>query len=170
VKNFVGFEVRKVVNLILDNFDPIQYDLTNLKLQKAAFVFHGLILCRSGEPLIRNHFETWDHGPVISNLYHELKAYGTKPVTNKITYFSYEKAENVLVEHEDVIDRFGPDILITARAILDRSVHDLYAEVHEIGGPWDLIRREHGTERSSRIPNYLIRDYFVRKYGGMALH
>ena len=35
-----------------------------------------------GEPLIREEFEAWDYGPVVPELYHHAKGFGSGPVKN----------------------------------------------------------------------------------------
>lgn len=50
--------------------------VTNLTLQKLLYFSHGLMLARHDEPLIDDVFQAWKYGPVVENLYHDLKIFG----------------------------------------------------------------------------------------------
>ncbi len=43
---------------------------------------HMFYLGNHEEPLIREHFEAWDYGPVQPDLYHKVKVFGSAPVEN----------------------------------------------------------------------------------------
>ncbi len=51
--------------------------LSNLKLQKLIYYAQGLYLAMNDEPLFADSIEAWKYGPVVPNLYHEFKKYGT---------------------------------------------------------------------------------------------
>lgn len=56
------------------------WSLSNLKLQKLIYIAHLFHLGKTGEPLIQEHFEAWEYGPVQPDLYHTAKIYGSSPV------------------------------------------------------------------------------------------
>lgn len=56
------------------------WSLTNLELQKLIYLAHMFHLGQHGEPLIKEHFEAWDYGPVQPDLYHHIKVYGSSKV------------------------------------------------------------------------------------------
>lgn len=61
-------------------------DLSPMKIQKLLFYAQSWFLkLYGGTPLIDDSFARWRHGPVITSLYHELKDYGYRPITNKLT-------------------------------------------------------------------------------------
>ena len=51
-----------------------------MKLQKLVFLTHAWHLAIYDEPLIIERVEAWRYGPVISNLYHEFKIFGKRPI------------------------------------------------------------------------------------------
>lgn len=55
-------------------------DLSNLKLQKLLYYAQGRYLARTGRALFPEPIEAWDHGPVVSTVYHACKGYGSGPV------------------------------------------------------------------------------------------
>ena len=58
--------------------------LTPMKLIKLVYITHACALVISKQPMINTPVKAWKYGPVIPSLYHELKQYGSSPVTNLI--------------------------------------------------------------------------------------
>lgn len=59
------------------------WTLTNLKLQKILYLAHLIYMGRNnGQRLIRENFEAWDYGPVIPELYHVVKIFGSREIKN----------------------------------------------------------------------------------------
>jgi uncharacterized phage-associated protein len=54
--------------------------LTNLKLQKLVYYAQGFHLALFDEPLFNENLVAWEHGPVVVDLYHELKQFGSSEV------------------------------------------------------------------------------------------
>jgi uncharacterized phage-associated protein len=50
---------------------------TNLKLQKLLYYAQGLFLGAQGRPLFKENIEAWSHGPVVPEVYHLYKEYGS---------------------------------------------------------------------------------------------
>ena len=60
--------------------------LTPMKLQKLLFYTQSWhLFYNDGQPLFNDDFERWPYGPVIPSIYHELKTYRYKTITNKIS-------------------------------------------------------------------------------------
>lgn len=58
------------------------WTVSNLELHKLLYIAHMFFLGRGSGPLIADAFEAWDYGPVLPNLYHRAKAFGSNPVRN----------------------------------------------------------------------------------------
>lgn len=50
--------------------------ITNLKLQKLLYYAQGCTLALTGQPLFEEDFRAWEHGPVITDIYHTYKSNG----------------------------------------------------------------------------------------------
>src|ERR1700678_4090164 len=59
--------------------------LSPMKVQKLVYFAHGWFLAFTGKPLINEPIEAWQFGPVIPSLYHSLKGYGTKEITELLS-------------------------------------------------------------------------------------
>lgn len=55
-------------------------NITNLKIQKLLYYAQGAHLAIHGKPLFDQQIEAWTHGPVVPDVYHELKAFGSSSI------------------------------------------------------------------------------------------
>lgn len=58
------------------------WSLSNLEMQKIAYIAEMLHLGRRDAPLINENWQAWSYGPVQPDLYHKAKAFGADPVRN----------------------------------------------------------------------------------------
>lgn len=56
--------------------NPIEGDLTNLKLQKLLYYAQVLSLKRLKNSLFDDEIEAWEYGPVVPSVYHQYKSFG----------------------------------------------------------------------------------------------
>jgi uncharacterized phage-associated protein len=56
------------------------WSLSNLEMQKIAFIAEMLHLGRTNAPLIDEQWQAWSYGPVQPDLYHHVKMFGAEPV------------------------------------------------------------------------------------------
>lgn len=54
--------------------------LSNLKLQKLVYYAQGFHLALYDRLLFPERIEAWQHGPVVPDLYHAFKRFGSSPV------------------------------------------------------------------------------------------
>ena len=71
----------QVAQYFLAQMDEEAGDLiSNLKLQKLVYYAQGFALALLGRPLFPERIEAWTYGPVVSELYHEYRGYGSDPI------------------------------------------------------------------------------------------
>lgn len=58
--------------------------LTNMQLQKMVYIAHGFNLALRGTKLYYEDTRAWNFGPVVPELYEELRKYGSNEVTSVI--------------------------------------------------------------------------------------
>jgi uncharacterized phage-associated protein len=54
--------------------------ISNLKLQKLLYYAQGFNLAVYGKPLFNEQIKAWIHGPVVPQVYHLYKDYGSGPI------------------------------------------------------------------------------------------
>lgn len=86
--------------------------ITPLKLQKLMYYAKGQYMSdTAGLSLFSDPMQAWTHGPVVVDLYHELKKYGKNPidpdefVAEEFDWDDYRDVENTLM---DVWRKYGP--------------------------------------------------------------
>ena len=166
-----AFDVASVANVIINSFNAPSFELTNLKLQKVIYYIHGYYLARFDRPLIRNHFECWDHGPVVASLYHKLKVYGEDRIDKLIQYQNYATGNIEAVAYEAAKADIEKNAWSLVLSVTKRDVWDLVDGTHLSGGAWSEARtRVTGQVKSVRIPDHLIRQEFACLFGDTRLH
>jgi uncharacterized phage-associated protein len=156
------YEARKICNYLLANFDAVEFDLTNLRINKLLFFIHAESLRVRPAGLIRNHFEAWKLGPVVRPVFDTFKIYKENPIEAPALYLDYASGRRVPVPYDDILPA---DLDIIVREFKNYSrftTGQLVSLSHERGGPWDTVYQLHLADatESPRIPNELIRKHF----------
>ena len=98
-----------VANYILSLNDNDAGDLiSNLKLQKLVYYTQGFSLAILGKPLFNEKIEAWMHGPVIPDLYHKYKSFGSGAIDADnldIDFSKFSEDEKDLIQ--DVFNMYG---------------------------------------------------------------
>lgn len=161
------YDGRKIANFLLAEFDANRFDISNLKLNKILFFVHGIFLARNSCPLIKNHFEAWEHGPVIRTVYHEFKKFHEQPITVFAEHLNYASGRNEVIGFEDLPTHTRTFITKVAGYFMPFSAWQLRDMTHESDSPWSRVFLSNPDSRGirDRIPNDLIKQYFSNRYG-----
>jgi len=137
-------EALKVAQYILTLSEEESGDgISNLKLQKLLYYVQGFHLAIKGSPLFGDEIKAWQHGPVIPDVYHEYKEFGSGYIT--------KKADDV----SDVED--------------NSDVKEIIDEVFQVYGQfsaWKLREMTHQeppwtkTQMNQTISTSLMKEYF----------
>jgi uncharacterized phage-associated protein len=126
------------------------WSVTNLKLQKILYIAHKVFLGRNnGQPLIDNNFEAWDYGPVVPELYREVKMFGNQPIKN-----IFRGVEDIDGSTESAL------IQEACEHLLAKSAGELVAITHRDDGAWDRCYQP--GVKGIVISNEQILDEYVR--------
>ena len=99
---------HQVAEYILSLSDPDEGDIiSNLKLQKLLYYAQGFHLALYGDPLFPEKIVAWNLGPVVPEVYHEYKTYGSNhiPPPDDINFEIYSEEIRELLK--DVYTIFG---------------------------------------------------------------
>ena len=144
LQNYVDHDAREIVNWFIINGDL----LTPMQIIKLVYMSHGWMLGLQDRPLFRQDVKAWRYGPVVPDVYDELKVYGNLPV-------------------EEPIKGFGEGNLDEVELDLIEQVNELYSGfsgirlsriTHVEGSPWHQIWMK--QKRKATIPNELIKEYY----------
>jgi uncharacterized phage-associated protein len=82
--------------------------LTNMKLQKLVYYAQGFYLAIHGQTLFSEPIKAWERGPVVPDLWHEYKKYGSSPlpIPRSVAYFD-DPTRDLLSEVSAVYGQFS---------------------------------------------------------------
>ncbi len=135
--------INKQNNHKTDGGEDSKYDLPPLdqfRLIKLVYVAHGYYLAMENKPLIEEKVLPWRYGPVIKEIYDEIKKYAYKEIDNPIVI---EGSEEISGEDNDWLnDKIWQKYKWHAGT-------ELSMLTHEQGTPWSCA----ASEGEETIPN-----------------
>lgn len=167
----MAHDARAIANFFLDHADSMGHPLTIMSLLKLIYFAHGWHLARFGRPLVKNHFEAWQYGPVIRSVYESFHGAGDDPITTRAYKFDPLTGTSSLADCElDRSERVFLSQIFGAYAHF--PAFNLSDITHEPGSPWDEIWVRSGREVNPgmRISNESIKSHFMRRHLNMKEH
>lgn len=123
------------------------HDMTPMKLLKLTYMAHGWMLALHDRQLVSEDVWAWKYGPVIPELYREIKAYGSQPVVP--SFFSKYNLD-LDVQEQSIVDQ-----------VYSKYAHftglELSAMTHASETPWHKVWHSNGQEV---IPDCMITEYY----------
>jgi uncharacterized phage-associated protein len=102
------YSYKDIANYFIKEHKKTGKLVTNMQLQKLLYFANGIYLYGQGVPLIKEHFKAWKYGPVIPELYNELKYSGNSCIEQTIiNQNSNSLQEEVRILLESVDETFG---------------------------------------------------------------
>ncbi|WP_447045323.1 Panacea domain-containing protein [Vreelandella sp. H-I2] len=125
-------------------------DLTPMKLLKLVYIAHGWSLGINNRPLFLEEVQAWKYGPVIPELYEQVKQYRSSPIQSELEEPSFnshiDEGDQALIDQ--VWNTYGKHDGIRLSSI-----------THKPGTPWDKTWDNRGLQ-GLIIPTPLIRDHY----------
>lgn len=143
---------RRVANEFLRLAEEDGRALTPLQIIKLVYIAHGWMLALYQRPLIIDRIEAWKYGPVIPQLYHDMKVYGAGSIAARLSDTS-PPAKPLDPQEMDLI----------------RQVYNIYGKkngvqlselTHRSGTPWHITW--HPDSFGVAISNDLIAEHYRR--------
>lgn len=94
--------------------------VSHKKLQKLLYYVESWHLVNFDEPILDENFQAWVHGPVIPELYHELKEFG------------FNDLAIINDEHETIDEEINS--IITKNKLTDDKLEFIYSVLDNYGG------------------------------------
>ncbi|MEO9168503.1 MAG: type II toxin-antitoxin system antitoxin SocA domain-containing protein [Aestuariivirga sp.] len=166
----MSLDARAVANLILDNFESAKFSISNMKINKLVYFSHGFCLSRLGKPLVRNHFEAWQYGPVVRVLYESFKSFDAMPIETRANAFDYLSQQELPVNYSMIEPDQRELTLKVCGYFVNDSAERLSNISHHEDGPWASVWNTPKEARGmrDRIPNEIIREHFDKVWGKLS--
>jgi len=160
------YDAREIANYFLDLADNQGRQISNLALQKLVYFAHVSYLLKFLKPLTDDRFEAWEHGPVISDLYHQFKEFKDQPIKCRASKIDFTTGERVTVTY-GFQDKEIQILRDTYRTYGHLSPYQLSILSHEYDGPWYRVWHEKEGKRNLGL---FIRDELIlRVYAERAI-
>jgi len=108
--------------------------VTPMKLQKLLYLLYARYLYKFNEVLFADRFEKWQYGPVLSNVYHEFKYFGAKPISQ----FYSDSGGTVLIA-DDSMPNFASCLNEVWNTFGQVPASTLSAFTHRNGSAWSKV-------------------------------
>jgi uncharacterized phage-associated protein len=148
----MAYDARSVANEFLKLARESNRTLTNMQLQKLVYIAHGYSLAILQKPLIKQNAQAWRFGPVIPDLYHALRPFGSGVVTEPINLIPNEQlseTDRALVAN--VLNAYGRF-----------SGTQLSTMTHKEGTPWREVYQPNAFFHNDVIPDLLIKQHYLK--------
>ena len=139
-------------NTILECFFKRDRLITHMKLQKILYFSTGTYVATENRPMTEQLFQAWPYGPVLPNLYYQLRMYGDSDITELIEFenskYSYKYGE-VFDTIVSIVEKLG-----------NLTAWELSEKTHAKNGPWFQTVDKKGYKKD--IDFNLIKEYFTK--------
>ncbi len=135
------YSVKTIANYFISHRKRIP-NLSPMKLQKLIYYAHAASLAFRNKPLIKEYFEVWKLGPVVPELYHELKHLGRDNIEGLVTDFApvakmFAGGEELIAPIISENDNDTEELLeSTIRSFGSYSAFQLSHLTHSDNGAW----------------------------------
>lgn len=156
------YNVLDVARYIINYSHNHGYVISNLKLQKILYFVQAAFLVNKNNPCFYEEIEAWDFGPVVPDIYHEFKMYGSNDIPYIHEYIDYSNGiwESTRRDFDDNV------IAIEDKQLLENmvdqcsnySANDLVRITHN-QSPW---QNAYNRGWNKIISKDSIRDFFAR--------
>lgn len=117
--------------------------VTQMSLQKLTYIAHGIYLAENDTPLINEKFQAWRFGPVIPQIYHSYKLYGSSPIMDtKLILTQNFKFSNIEEEVENLPSSVQTILNKVWNAFKRTDGIRLSNWTHKKGSPWDQVYKD----------------------------
>lgn len=162
------YSAMDVALYIIHYLNSEKYSVSNLKLQKLLYFVQGFFLCLKDEPCFEEKIEAWDFGPVIPDVYHKYKIFGSNsiPMTDYYEYIDYDGQDMIRIKKRKLDEiKFCEIDAKIIDMVLDQlkgySATTLVNITHK-QSPWSSVYDPH--KRNILISNESIDEYFKTRY------
>lgn len=145
------YNALSVAHYIIDYCNERGRGISNLKLQKLLYFVQAEFLVSSpgNTPCFKDRIEAWDFGPVVPNVYHQYKLFGSSIIPARTNDALAAYYEDIAFEDQLLIDAIVDDVSKYTASQLVQITHNQ--------APWkNAYRRGLNNE----ITNKAILDYF----------
>lgn len=138
------YAAKEIARYVIQYCQEKNYTISNLKLQKILYFLQAEFLVDTGMPCFREKIEAWDFGPVVPDVYHVYKIYGSASIPS-------DKSNTPQIPYRD---RVRIDSIVDECAKYAAST---LVEITHSQTPW---KQAYSQGRNTEITNDCIMEFF----------
>lgn len=138
------YRALSVARYIIEHCNEQGRGISNLKLQKILYFVQAefLVSTPDNTACFKDRIEAWDFGPVVPNVYHQYKLFGSSSIPERATISRDPYKEKILSRDQILIDSMVDDASSYTASQLVQITHNQ--------SPWkDAYRRGFNNEISN---------------------
>ncbi|WP_072684032.1 Panacea domain-containing protein [Holdemania sp. Marseille-P2844] len=157
-------EVKDVARYIINYCNDSNIPVSNLKLQKLLYFVQGVSFAAFGEACFTSEFEAWSFGPVMPEVYHEFKVFGSNSIPKVETYYDFTDPHDIVKTFDESVLDSNTKLLVelVVKMFKNYSSTKLVSMTHA-QAPWADVYEP--DQKSIKITNESIKKYFQNQYG-----
>lgn len=122
-------------------------DITNLKLQKILYYIQAGFLIETGERCFSDPILSWQHGPVVRNVYNVYRKNTSLPIPEQTVYDAIDVKDGRLVSVKKVFSE--EEYQEEDRELFNRIIDGLAGL-----DAWRLVEKTHEEDPWKQVKNY----------------
>ena len=155
------YDARSIANFVLDRAASQSIGISNLHIHKILYFAHGSFLLQRNRQLIAQHFEAWEYGPVIQDLYHQFKKFDRSAILERATRLNVLTAQYEIAQYQ--LEDKDAELLTELVDYFIRIPAEMLSEwSHAKDGPWyEAWHYEGKSNPGMKINNRAIAQWFA---------
>lgn len=142
------YTASDVARYIISHESKCGRAVTNLRLQKLLYFIQLSFFAICGRPCFEDDMEAWDYGPVVSEVYHQYKVFGSTmiSISEEIEADKFSKGDRALMDA--MLDACADH---TTRQLVNRSHHQSPWKNAYVPGMNNIISKDSIQEYSKEF-------------------
>lgn len=141
------YDALTIARYIINRCNAEGTPISNLKLQKLLYYVQAVFLSINEEICYKDVIEAWAFGPVVPNVYHEFKEYGSNNIPQIIEYFDIDPSSETFFTkvkfNDDIINEEDKKLINETLGIYNRYSATKLVEMTHSESPWkDIYKRD----------------------------
>lgn len=94
----MAYNVMDIAKYIIYHEDSQGRTVSNLRLQKLLYFVQAQFVVKKDSPCFSQRMEAWDYGPVVPEVYHSYKFFGSNAIPCTKSSFRIGEADRALID------------------------------------------------------------------------
>lgn len=140
-KNYTAMDIANLIIVYANQINNRVGSLTPIKLQKILYYVYVKCLVNKQTKLFDTPIEKWKFGPVVSSVYHSLKNYGVRHISEPTSSYIFDDSNGSIYFEEVPFSANSIELSPEVIGLIKSTV----AELINVD-PFELVERTHNDK------------------------